>query len=163
MRSVPFNRAATRNPRVAAMARRRVLIRRAVVAAVAIGLVTIGITDVRGHVEVGQLDHVQGIATPYLSNLRLNLTLTNANTADEENNVRYLTVQNLESRLGIDSANSSTQADEIGIFFDKVNLSALDGCLGGVTQALDQIGVGQRAGAFASLGAVGAVCQLAAP
>jgi len=143
--------------------RRRTLVRRAVVATVALSVLTIGMSDVRGRVEVGQIDHAQGNATDYLTNLGVNLTFTRANVADQQDRVRYFQVQLTEHHAMVDSTNSQTQTQEIGIFYDSINLSALNGCLGGVTQALDQIGVGQTFGGLVSLNAVGPICQSASP
>jgi len=139
------------------------LVRRAVVAVVAVGLLTIAVSEIRGRTEIGQIDHAQGRASSYLTNLGVNLTLTNANVGIQQNRVRYLDVQTTEHRLMIDSTNSETQSHEVGIFYDAIDLSALDGCLSGVTQALDQIGVGQTSGGLASLNAVGPICQSAGP
>ena len=152
-----------RDTRLAAAIRRRTLVRWATVAVVAVALLTVGVTDVRGHVELGQIDQAQGVASNNLSALGLNVTLTRANSADQENRVRYLDVQMTENPLMIGSTNAITEQQEVGIFFDKIDLSALDGCLNGVTQALDQIGVGQTEGALASLGAAGPACQAANP
>jgi hypothetical protein len=139
------------------------LIRRATVAVVAVTLLTAGMTDVRGHMELGQIDHSQGVASTELSALGFNVTRTRASSADEENKVRYFDVQTTENRLMIGSTNTITDQQEAGIYVDKIDLSVLDGCLSGVTQALDQIGVGQTDGALASLGAAGPACQAANP
>jgi hypothetical protein len=148
---------------LAAALRRRTLVRRATVAVVTVALLTVGVTDVRGRADVGQVDHAQGIASDNLSALGLNLTITGANTADQENRVRYVSVQMTENRLAIGSTEAITQQQEVGIFYDRIDLSALDGCLSGVTGALDQIGVGQTTGALASLGAAGPACEAANP
>jgi len=159
----PVTATLTRREIVHPALRRRVLVRRAVVAAVALSLLTIGISDVRGRVEVGQIDHAQGLATNYLTNLGVNLTLTRANVADQQDRVRYFSVQLTEHHAMVNSTNAEIQAQEVGIFYDSINLSALSGCLSGVTQALDQIGVGQTFGGLVSLNAVGPICQSASP
>jgi hypothetical protein len=161
--TAPRRVAVVRDTRLAAAVRRRTLVRRATVAVVAVALLTVGITDVRGHVEIGQIDQAQGVASNKLSALGLNVTLTRANSVDQENRVWNVDVQMTENRLMIGSTNVITDQQEVGIFFDKIDLSALDGCLSGVTQALDQVGVGQTDGALASLGAAGPACQAANP
>jgi hypothetical protein len=161
--TAPRRVAVARDARQVAAIQRRTLVRWATVAVVVVAVLTVGITDVRGHVELGQIDQAQGVASNELSALGLNVTLTRANSADQENIVRYADVQMTENRLMIGSTNAITDQQEVGIFFDKIDLSALDGCLSGVTQALDQIGVGQTDGALASLGAAGPACQAANP
>jgi hypothetical protein len=161
--TAPGRVAVVRDARLATAVRRRTLVRRATVAVVAVALLTVGITGVRGNVELGQIDQAQGVASNKLSALGLNVTLTRVNSVDQENRVRNVDVQMTENRLMIGSTNAITDQQEVGIFFDKIDLSALDGCLSGVTQALDQIGVGQTDGALASLGAAGSACQAANP
>lgn len=156
-------RTVVRDARLQAAVRRRTLVRRATVALVTVALLAIGVTDLRGRAEVGQIERAQAIASDNLSALGLNLKLTSANTAEQQNRVRFIDVQMTENRLMIGSTDALTEQQEVGIFFDKVDLSALDGCLSGVTGALDQIGVGQTAGALASLVAAGPACTAANP
>jgi hypothetical protein len=162
-RTPPRRVAVVRDARHAAAIQRRTLVRLATVAVVAVALFTVGITDGHGHVELGQIDQTQGVAANKLSALGLSVLLTRINSVNQENRVRYVDVQMTENRLMIGSTNAITDQQEVGIFFDKIDLSALDGCLSGVTQALDQIGVGQTDGALASLGAAGSACQAANP
>jgi len=152
-----------RNPEVVAALRRRALVRRAVVAATAVVLLTIGLTDLRSNVELGQVDHTEGFAQGWLSGLHSNLTLTNANVAIQEDRARFFDVQLTEDRLLMGSTVSETHDTQVSTFYDAVSLSALNSCLGGVIQALDQIGVGQTTGGLTSLNAVGPICQSVAP
>ena len=158
-----LSRAPSRRSEVASIRRRRILVRRAVVVAAVLGLLATGITDIRGRVEDGQLDHAQGVINGEIASLRLDLAQTKAHTDIQQNRLRYLDVQTLENRLMVSSTGQEIQSAETGMFYDGVELSALDGCLGGVTQALDQIGVGQNAGGLASLNAVTPLCQSASP
>jgi len=153
---------ATRSARATSL-QRRLLVRRLVVAVLALGVATIAMTDVRGRMDVGQVDHAQGIASSNLAGLRTDVVFTHANTGDQRNQVRYLDAQMDQNRLAIGSTNAQTQSAEAGIRFDTIDLSNLDGCLAGFTQALDQIGVGQVLGGLASLEAVGPVCKSATP
>jgi hypothetical protein len=52
---------------------------------------------------------------------------------------------------------------QAGVRLDGVSISELDSCLSGVDQALNQISLGDQAGAAASLGQVAANCKAAEP
>jgi hypothetical protein len=65
--------------------------------------------------------------------------------------------------VSLDSTNAAISSTEQGLFFGGYDIAALDTCLGGVTQALDQAAVGQTSGALSSLGSVSGSCSAAKP
>ena len=64
------------------------------------------------------------------------------------------------SLVSTDAANAATTAALAAADYD---LAALQACLAGATMALDQLAVGQRAGALSSLSAVSSSCSAAKP
>lgn len=143
--------------------RRRLLLRRAVVAIVSASLLTLVLSDVRGRMDVGHIDHAQGMASTKLAQLARSLSSTDEHNIHQHDDVLGLDVQMLEHGQMIQSTEQLAQVQQIGIFYDALDLSTLNTCLNGVTQALDQIGVGQSVGASNSLIAVGPTCQSASP
>ncbi len=77
-------------------------------------------------------------------------------------------VQSLEAAISqaktsLATSNAAISSTEQGQVLAGFDISALHTCLGGVTQALDQIAVGQTQGALSSLGSVSTSCDAARP
>lgn len=68
-----------------------------------------------------------------------------------------------QTQTSLAGTNASITSNDIGIFFAGIDVSMLDGCLGGVTQALDQVAVGQKSGALSSLASVTNSCSAINP
>lgn len=142
---------------------RRVRRRRAVVAAIVLGIAGLTFADVRGRMEVGHIDAAQAVATMRLDRLHGDLGTGRVRIGTESGKLEFIegTIAQRQSTIAV--TNNQTAQHNAGIFLDDISFSALDGCLSGVTQALDQISVGETTGGLASLQAVGPVCQAAAP
>ncbi len=142
---------------------RRVRRRRAVVLAILAAVAALTITDVRGRMEVGHIDAAQGVATTRLARFHVELGSGRVRIGTESGKLEFdeSTIAGQQSNLV--ATNNQTSAHDVGIFLDDVDFSALDGCLSGVTQALDQIAVGETSGGLDSLAAVAPTCRNASP
>jgi hypothetical protein len=143
--------------------RRGVRRRRALALAILIGLATLTITDARGRMEVGHLDGAQGIATARLARFDTDLSVGRIRIGTESGKLQVIEGTIAQDQTNLVVTNNQTTTHEAGIFIDDIDFSALDGCLSGVTQALDQISVGETSGGLASLSAVGPTCKSASP
>jgi septal ring factor EnvC (AmiA/AmiB activator) len=68
-----------------------------------------------------------------------------------------------KTQASLATSSASFSSTERSLFFGGFDISALNSCLSGVTQALDQVAVGQTKGALASLRAVSTTCNSAKP
>lgn len=141
----------------------RVRRRRAIVLVILIGVATLTITDVRGRMEVGHLDGAQGIATARLARFEADLEVGRIRIGTESGKLEAIESKIAQQQSTLVVTRNQTTAHYDGIFIDDLDFSALKGCLAGVTQALDQISVGETSGGLASLSAVGPTCKSASP
>jgi len=128
---------------------------------VLVAAVSLILTDVRGRAELRQTQVDLSHASRTLSSVRSELATTE----------RQLTSARIESaavasfltntNASLSSTQKSITTDESGLFYQGVNLNALNGCLSGVEQALNQLSVGEASGALASLGSVSSDCKTA--
>jgi hypothetical protein len=121
------------------------------------------ITDLTGRSEIRHVDRTVAAAQ-----LRLFDTRTAVVSSQEESRSTYQEIVKLKSDTGktqasLASTNTSIASADFGIFYAGVEASVLDGCLAGVTQALDQVAVGQDGGAFAALVSVASSCNAVKP
>ena len=142
---------------------RRVQRRRVVVTLILIALATLAFTDVRGRTEIGHVDAAQGVATERLAHFRVVLHKSQADVVTQRGQLNLIDVAITQHQSTLSSTNSQTAAHDVGIFLDDSDFSALEGCLTGITQVLDQIAVGETSGGLLSLSAVGPTCKAAKP
>jgi hypothetical protein len=126
------------------------------------GCILLG-TDLRGRAELHrtQTQLTTTEAHERLGRLHLRSTRTQVGTASAD--VRSLQASISRTQASLATTNAAITSTEQGLFFGGFNISALNSCLAAVTQALDQIAVGQRAGALFSLGAASPSCNAAKP
>jgi hypothetical protein len=143
--------------------RRGVRKRRVLALVILIGFVTLTITDARGRMEVGHLDAAQGIASARLARFDTDLSVGRIRIGTESGKLEVIEGTIAQDQTNLVVTNNQTTTHDAGIFIDDIDFSALDGCLSGVTQALDQISVGETSGGLSSLSAVGPTCKSASP
>jgi len=137
--------------------------RRVVFTLILIALLTLAFTDVRGRMEIGHVDAAQGVATQRLAHFKVVLHESQADVVKQRGQLNRIDVAITHHQSTLSSTNSQTAAHDVGIFLDAVDFSSLEGCLTGVTQALDQIAVGETSGGLSSLSAVGPTCKASTP
>jgi hypothetical protein len=135
----------------------------AAVALAAVSACALVVTDVRGRAETRRTASLLASTDLRMANVRSELTSTDARARSTTAQAGALEASNATARAAVATANAAISSTEAGLFFAGYNLSALTTCLGGVTQALDQVAVGQTAGALSSLGAVSTNCAAAKP
>jgi|GEM_PF-3156135 len=131
----------------------------AVVAAICVLLVT----DLRGRAEVRSTTRALVSTHNRLEQEQANLHRTQAQMRTALSAARALDASITETQTSLAASNAATSSVERGLVFDGFDISALSTCLSGVTQALDQVAVGQTSGALSSLEAVSASCSAARP
>ena len=143
-RTVRFMRVAALSGLVAALA-----------VVLAVGLVTHASLDgANGELGAARAGLAQSQDTQKAATLRLK-TLSDAATAEAATlGTDTLQLSGLDAQLGLSEAHVVTQG---------VRISDLDACLSGVEQALNQISLGDQAGAGGTLARVGPVCSGAEP
>jgi hypothetical protein len=137
--------------------------RRVVVTLILIALLTLAFTDVRGRMEIGHVDASQGVATQRLAHFKVALHKNQANVVTQRGQLNSIDVAITQHQSTLSSTNSQTAAHDAAILLAGTDVSSLEGCLAGVTQALDQIAVGETSGGLSSLSAVGPTCKAATP
>jgi len=138
-------------------------------ATVALALVILGVlcvlvaTDLRGRAEVRRTTHT--LASTHNSQARAaaRLAATQAQMRATVIEVQSLEAGIAQAQTSLATTNAAISSTEQGLVLAGFDISALHTCLGGVTQALDQIAVGQTQGALASLGSVSTSCDAARP
>jgi len=142
---------------------RRVQRRRIVVTLILIVLATVTFTDVRGRMEIGHVDAAQGVATQRLANSKVALHQNRGDVVTQRDELNLIDVEITQHQSTLSSTNSQTAAHDAAILLAGTDVSSLEGCLAGVTQALDQIAVGETSGGLWSLSVVGPTCKAATP
>ena len=133
-----------------------------VLVAIAVG-VSLLVTDVRGHSEANRAVDAAAAGHVRLAHVRAGLARDAAQLQVSNDQVRSLESTAAQDRATLGTTNAAISTTERGLFYGGYDIAALDTCLGGVTQALDQAAVGQTAGALSSLGSVSSSCNAAKP
>jgi len=131
----------------------------AVVAATCVLLVT----DVRGRAEVRSTARALASTRNRLEQEQAHLHRTQAQMRTSLSQAQALETSISETQTSLAASNAAISSVDRGLVFDGFDISALNSCLSGVTQALDQVAVGQTSGALSSLGAVSTSCSAARP
>lgn len=121
------------------------------------------LTDQRGRAEVRRAAATLTSTQHHLGDLRVQLGSTRAEQSIAASEVQGLANSISLVQTTLANTNASIASTEQGIEVAGVDISELDTCLGGVTQALDQVGVGETQGAITSLNAVAQSCNAAKP
>lgn len=121
----------------------------------------LGVTDLHGRAQVRHTDSSIALADHQVAALRRNLASTRAEADLVGQEVGAIATAVLQNQADDDSTESSINATEAGLFFAGYDIGQLNLCLSGVTRALDQVAVGQNAGALASLHSVSSNCNAA--
>ncbi len=141
--------------------RRRRLVVSAVVAALLGSVFALALTDLHGRAQVKHNDSQLAVADHQVAALRKSLASTRSQADFVGQEIREVATSILQTQANDTSTESSIYVTEAGLFFAGYDIGQLDVCLGGVTQALDQVAVGQNRGALASLGSVSSNCNAA--
>jgi hypothetical protein len=120
---------------------------------------SITLTDLNGRSEVGQNLQSLAAAKHQLVSTRSTLFETQGQTQSTIRDLEGLEGSTLDASDALTASNNSIAADNLGAFFDGINVSTLDGCLVGVVQSLDQVAVGQVFKAISELNAVTPICN----
>ncbi len=125
--------------------------------------VALSVTDLRGRAEVRRTSHALLSTQQRQSQVRAHLVATQAQVSTTASELRALEASIAQDQTSLASSNTKISSIETGLVLGGFDISALNTCLGGVTQALDQVAVGQTKGALASLGSVSTSCNAAHP
>jgi hypothetical protein len=117
------------------------------------------VTDLRGRAEVRTTSKVLAGTQHKLRQTGVRVNATDAQLNSTATGVRTTAGKIPPTRSILAGTNAFYNLTEQGIFYAGVNISQLNNCLGGVTQALDQVAVGQIQGAVSSLSDVSSSCQ----
>jgi hypothetical protein len=137
------------------------------VAAVAIAMGVLGLTsvlltiDLRARSEVRRTTHWLSSTDARLTQEQGHLLSTQQQTQLAASQVRALLGSISQTQTSLNASNASIASTGKGLYFGGFDISALNVCLIGVTQALDQVAVGQTGGALSSLKAVSMTCDAA--
>lgn len=121
----------------------------------------LALTDLHGRAQVRHTDSLLAVADHQVAAARRNLAATRAKTDLVGQEVRAVAGAVLQNQADDETTESSIDATEAGLFFAGYDIGQLNQCLSGVTQALDQVAVGQNRGALTSLGSVASNCNAA--
>ncbi len=121
------------------------------------------VTDQRGRTEVRRTTDALTTAVNRQRQESGRLLSTRAQMRTTVSEARTLQMSISRTQASLATSNASISSVEKGLEFGGFNISELNTCLGGVTQALDQAAVGQTKGALSSLGAAAASCEAAKP
>lgn len=146
-----------------AMPRRKGFVVTALVVVLLGATLALVLTDLHGRAQVQQTDSNLAAADHQLSAARRQLQVTRAETDAVGTAVRAVAANVLQAQSSVDRTAASISSTDMGLASAGVNISQLNTCLGGVTNALDQIAVGLFPGALSSLSSVSASCNAARP
>jgi hypothetical protein len=119
------------------------------------------VTDLRARTEGRRATSALTSAGTHLSQARTRLVGAQAQMRTTAAEVQALDGSIAQSQTSLAASVAAISSAERGLFYGGFDISALNTCLSGVTQALDQIAVGQTAGALSSLGAASTSCNSA--
>ena len=121
------------------------------------------VTDLRARGEVSRATHALTSAQDRQRREQTRLVIAQGEIRTTVSELRTLEASISRTEVSLDSSNAAIASIERGLVFGGFDVSALNTCLGGVTQALDQVAVGQTQGALSSLGTVSPSCNAARP
>lgn len=116
-------------------------------------------TDLTGRSEIRHVERNLASTEYRLSKTQATLASTQDRIQVSYSEILKLTSSTRQTQTSLAGTNASITSTDTGIFFADIDMAVLDGCLGGVTQALDQVAVGQRSGALSSLASVTTSCS----
>lgn len=119
------------------------------------------VTDLRARTEVRRVTSALTSTENHLSTAQAQLMSVQAQMKATAAEVQTLEASIVQTQSTLATSIAATASTERGIIYGGFDISALNTCLGGVTQALDQVAVGQTAGALSSLGAASSSCNSA--
>lgn len=119
------------------------------------------VTDLRARSEVGRATNALTLTQANLAQERAHLFGAQAQMRATASEVQALEASITQTQTSLATSIAAVSSTERGLVYGGFDISALNTCLGGVTQALDQVAVGQTAGALSSLGAVSLSCNAA--
>jgi len=122
-------------------------------------MAALAVTDLRGRTEVDRTDSEIASADERLADARAQLAGAQERADVVGAQARATATSEFQTQSTIVGTNASITSTDEGIFFDGFAIGQLNTCLVGVTQALDQVAVGQTRGALASLGALSTNCS----
>jgi len=117
------------------------------------------LTDLHGRDQVGT-----GLRQLSADRARLADTQTALAGAEYQTTGTYQQIEKIETatagtQVNLTDTNSATTTADDGIFFDGISLPALNICLTGIYQSLDQIDVGRESSAISELTDLAPVCN----
>ncbi len=121
------------------------------------------VSDQRGRSEVRRTSSALAAAENHQEGHQAHLQSTQAQVQGSVSEAQALQKSTARTQTSLTTTNASISSTESGLEFGGFDISELNTCLGGVTQALDQVAVGQTKGALSSLGAASASCEAAKP
>ena len=130
-----------------------------ITAAVVVATCVLFVTDLRTRSEVRRTTHELVSTLNRQEQEQVRLSSTQAQNRSALSEVRTLEGSISQTQTSLATSNAAISSIEKGLVLDGFDISALNICLGGVTQALDQVAVGQTKGALLSLGAVSTSCN----
>lgn len=136
-------------------------------AALALTLAVLGaacvllVTDLRARSEVRRATNAFTLEQVHLAQERAHLVGVQAQMRATASEVQTLEASISQTQTSLATSIAAVSSTERGLVYGGFDISALNTCLGGVTQALDQVAVGQTVGALSSLGAVSTSCNSA--
>ncbi len=116
--------------------------------AVVAGISVLLVTDVRGRAEVRSTTGALASTHSRLEQEQAHLHSTQAQMRTALSQAWALEASISETQTSLAASNAAISAVDRGLVFDGFDISALNTCLSGVTQALDQVAVGQTSGAL---------------
>ena len=119
------------------------------------------VTDLRARSEVRRATNAFTLEQVHLAQERAHLLGAQAQLRATASEVQTLEASISQTQTNLATSIAAVSSTERGLVYGGFDISALNTCLGGVTQALDQVAVGQTAGALSSLGAVSTSCNSA--
>ena len=119
------------------------------------------VTDLRARTEVRRATSALTATESHLSKAQAQLLSAQAQMKATASEVQALEASIAQTQTSLATSIAATASTERGIVYGGFDISALNTCLSGVTQALDQVAVGQTAGALSSLGAASTSCNSA--
>jgi hypothetical protein len=121
------------------------------------------VTDLRARSEVRRTTFASASTQARLEQRQTRLRVTQAQTRVSASDVQTLGAAISQTQTSLSTSNAAISSTERGLYFGGFDVAALNTCLSGVTQALDQVAVGQTTGALSSLGSVATSCNTARP
>jgi capsule polysaccharide export protein KpsE/RkpR len=119
------------------------------------------VTDTRARAEVRRTTDASTSTETHLRQRQTDLHSAQGQTKATAVEIQTLETSILQVRTNLATSNAAISSTERGLFLGGIDIASLNTCLVGVTQALDQVAVGQTIGALSSLGSVSTSCNSA--